>query len=327
MIDQTQKLAVKVARLYYLQNLTQEEIAQKLGISRSKVSRLLSWARENGIVKISVAPAPCADLEEALSNIYGGEFLVVEPEDVTLEGILESIATAASTVLIEKIRSGMTIGVSWGRTLAKLAQVMPTTRKLDVQIVQLVGGLGHPGKDSHAVNVIVELARRLQARPIVLPAPGIVKKVAEKALLMSDPYIKQAFQTFERLDLAIVGIGAPSSNSILLQEGTILSIDDLELLRMNGAVGDIVLRFFDRKGEPVKCDLDDRVVGITLDQLREVEEVIAIAGGREKVEAIRAALKTGLVKTLVTDSFTAEQLVKDEGVNLDKGNRQREHNK
>jgi len=138
-----------------------------------------------------------------------------------------------------------------------------------------------------------------------------MKSVEAKAVMMVDEHVQMALNAFEKINLAYVGIGAPIPGSVLLQDGAIMSQADLEDIISKGAMGDIALRFFDKDGKPINSDMNERVVGITLEQIKNINEVVAVTGGPQKVEAIRGALLGGYLDVLITDQATAKKLVSE----------------
>lgn len=310
-------IALKVARMYYTQGLTQESIAQTLKISRSTVSRLLKWAKNQGLVKIIVFPVVDVDLTKKLAKKYDCDFVIVEVFENNAEHIREELGKAAAQYLLSILDDGMNIGVSWGQTLAQLAKALSVFNGTfnKVNVVQLVGGLGAAEVDTHSINVTAKIAANLGGIPHFLPAPGIVESATLKDQLLNNPQIRQTVDLFERLDIAIVGIGALHPDSTLIKYGNILKNEDIEDLRVAGAVGDVALRFFNAQGKPVQTKHDPCVLGIDLKTLLRVPKRIGIAGGLEKITAIRGALSGKLVNVLITDNFVARALLEMEGEN------------
>lgn len=311
-LDET-RLLVKVSKLYYEQNLSQDEIVARLNLSRSKISRLLQQAREQGIVKISVVTPKhlFSDLETRLENQFGlQEALVVESRaEDSPESVQHALGVAAAGYLERSLNGFRLLGVSWGETLNSMVAAMRPMGGFSGKVVQIIGGLGRPEAEVHATELCRRLARALNAQPILLPAPGIVATPQARQVLLGETDVQQAVMLFGQLDLVFVGIGAPTSNSVLMRVGSLLSAQELELLRERGAVGDIALRFFDENGQAVSSDIDQRVVGITLEQLKQAHRVIGVAGGPQKLAALRGALRGRLVHTLITDSLTAQSLL------------------
>jgi DNA-binding transcriptional regulator LsrR (DeoR family) len=164
---------------------------------------------------------------------------------------------------------------------------------------------------SHATQLTTRLASLTGAQAQLLPAQGVVNSAAARLVMVGDPYVRAAMDQFRRMTIALVGIGALQPSVMLANSGNAFSDAELQDLARRGAVGDIGLRFFNADGVPVHGPLDDRVIGVTLEELRETPRVVGVAGGARKVEAIRACLKGRLVNVLITDRYTAERLQAD----------------
>jgi len=310
------RMVVRVARMYHEWGKRQSEIAEQLGLSQATVSRLLNQAKDAGIIRISVTtPAGVfAELEEDLIHRYElRDAIVVESSSEKDEHVIQrEIGAAAGYYLESVIRPNEVIGISsWSGTLLALVDAMhPVPRKNDIQVVQILGGLGSPQAEKHAMRLTNRLADLVGGTPVTLPAPGIVGSEAALQVLLDDPYIHRAVQTFDRVTTALVGIGAVEPSHLLADSGNIFSMAELELLRSRGAVGDILLRFFDVKGHLVKTTLDARVVSMPLERLKQVDRSIGVAGGKRKHAAILGAVRGGWVNILVTDHGTAEWLLR-----------------
>jgi len=307
------RLLVKVSRFYYEDGLNQDAITARLGLSRSKVSRLLAQAREAGIVQISVVPLDqlFTDLEARLEQRFGlEEALVVEaPPTESQEVVSRVIGTAAAGYLIRAIGPRSTVGIAWGTTLYHLAAALPPHHLPDVQIVQIIGGLGPPDAEVHATELCRHLSRAFGCRMALLPVPGIVADQRTREALLPDIHVQRAVQAFDHLDMAFVGVGAPTPDSVVLRDGSIISQAELDDLLRKGAVGDIALRFFDADGNFVQSEINDRVIGVTIEQLRRTPRVVGVSGGPDKLPALQGALAGGLINVLITDSRTAERLL------------------
>ncbi|PZR47412.1 MAG: DNA-binding transcriptional regulator, partial [Stutzerimonas stutzeri] len=206
------------------------------------------------------------------------------------------------------------IGVSsWSQTIFKMVEnIHPLKGAKARYIVQTLGGMGDPSVQTHATQITTRLARLTEAEPKLLPVPGVATSREAKLLMLADPFVRETIDLFGSITLAIVGVGAVEPSELLARSGNIFSAKELADLAQAGAVGDISLRFFDKDGKPVKTPLDDRVIGLPLENLSNVDRVIALAGGSKKTEAIAGALRTGVIDVLVTDKFTAERLVGQE---------------
>ena len=293
--------------MYYLHNMSQEEIAKRMGMSRPWVSKLLKRAEENGIVRIEVnSPlAGCADVEKKLKDKYKLDKIFVIKQ--TKAGSLASVGYAAANYLVSRIMPGDVIGVGWGISIARMIDFVMPMHFDDVTVLPLVGGVGSNIECLSNVNVD-KLATAIGATCQLLHANAYCSNREEYEAVTSNPMTRKVLEMGEHADLALVGIGG-LKNSRIIEYGYILSEDEQELERA-GAVGDIALRFIDKGGEVMDTELNHRVVASRLEKVREnAREVIAIAFGQPKVEVIKAAMKGGLITTLFTDLDTAEMLI------------------
>jgi DNA-binding transcriptional regulator LsrR (DeoR family) len=304
-------LLSKVSTLYYLRDQTQQEIAERLRLSRPAVSRLLRDAQNQGIVQITISPPRGLhiDLESRLEEQYGLEVVrIVAIEPGTSPDLLRrQIGAAAAAYLSRTTHPGDTIGLAWGTTLSAMVQSMAPLATEGVHVVQTLGGIGPPAAEAYAAELVRRLAQLLGAAPVLFPVPGVVATAEVRDVLHNDPHVQAALRYFDRLDTVYVGIGSITTNPVL-NDGHSLPPGTLAALVSAGAVGDIALRFFDAEGAPVRSSLDERILGITTEQLQKAPRVVAVAGGAEKAEAIHAALKSGIVDVLITDQQTAEEL-------------------
>jgi DNA-binding transcriptional regulator LsrR (DeoR family) len=304
-------LLSKVSTLYYLRGLTQQEIADRLHISRPKVSRLLQEALTQNIVRISIAAPRGLHLEleaELESRFELTEALVVDVEPGPRESIYRQIGTGASAYLARTLQPGEAIGLGWGTTLDAMVQATSPIQTEGVRIVQTLGGVGPPESGAYAADLVRRLADLLGASAVLLPAPGIVGTVSARNVLRQDPHVQMALQQYDSLDAVIIGIGSLKASPIL-QNGHYLPPETIAELEAAGAIGHIALRFFDAEGRLVHTSLDDRTLSITPAQLHAAKRVVAVAGGPDKISALFAALKGDFIDVLITDQFTAEALL------------------
>ncbi|WP_116134104.1 sugar-binding transcriptional regulator [Tropicimonas sp. IMCC34043] len=308
------RLIARVAQMYHGEGRRQAEIAKHLHMSQATVSRMLKKAQEEGIVRTSIVPpsGTFIELESALRERFGvPEAIVVECSQDSPGPIMSRIGEAAAHFLEATLQADEIIGVaSWSETILKMVDnIYPMRTGRAKYVVQTLGGMGDPTVQTHATHLITRLARLTGAEPRLLTAPGVAQSREAKLVLVSDPYVRETMDLFGRITLAIVGIGSIEPSSMLARSGNVFSTKELAELTDAGAVGDMSLRFFDRNGAIIKTPLDDRVIGMPLEDLAKVDRVIGLAGGKAKTEAIDAALKTGCIDILITDNFTARRLV------------------
>jgi DNA-binding transcriptional regulator LsrR (DeoR family) len=300
---------VRAARLYYQQRLSQDEVARALGTSRSNVSRMLTAAQEQGIVEIRINDPAGRDpeLEKALIEQFGLDDAVValRPSDPSIRPV-ERVGALAWTWLRQELRDGMTIALSWGRTLQSMVWSITDETPLSIDVVQLVGGLSSVASEITGQELVREMATRLGARYRYLHAPAIFQTTAARDTMLNERSVSDALDAARRADVAVVGIGAVnagSSSAILRAFG----LTEAERSQFEAAqpVGDVVARFFDIEGREVHGPVHDRVLAVTLDDIRDMPIVVGLAVGREKVDGVVGALRGGFVDVLVTDVAAA----------------------
>lgn len=295
---------VKVARLYYEDGLTQEELAKRFGASRSTISRLLEEARGRGLVRIVTADVPGAqfyELERQIEQTFGLlEAIVVEAPSE--RQAVQAVGRAGADYLLRLLRSDMVIGISWGRTLAALCEAVSprASRAQRVTVVPLTGGAGQSQPELHANSLAVSLARRLHGRWVLLHAPAIVASQEIRDAVISDASVAGVLAQGRAAQVVLAGIGALHAWSTLVQ-AQYLTPDDVQELARCGAVGDICSRFFDSQGKPVQSEVDRRTIGIDLESLRQIPRRVGLAAGSSKVQAVLGALRGGFVNVLIAD--------------------------
>lgn len=308
------RMISRVAQMYHVEGQRQADIAKHLRISQATVSRMLKRAQDEEIVRTTVvAPSGTyAELEAGLRERFGlTEAIVVECTEDREGAIMARIGEAAAHFLEATLQTGEIIGVSsWSETILRMVDnIHPMKSDKAKYVVQTLGGMGNPAVQTHANQLVTRLARLTGAEAHLLSAPGVAQSREAKLVLLGDTYVRETMDLFRKITLAIVGIGAIEPSGMLSRSGNVFSSRELEEICDAGGVGDLSLRFFDERGAPVKTPLDDRVIGMTLEELAAVDRVIALAGGQSKTEAISGALQTGAIDLLITDKFTAARLL------------------
>ncbi len=310
------RLVAKVARLYHTHGLRQIEIAARLGISQSRVSRLLTEAEEVGIVRTVVA-APLhvhAELEEAIEQRYGvDEVHIVDTVGDTDAETRQDLGLAAASILAEVSLEARTVGwTSWSRTLRSLLDHLLPLRLGTERVVEMIGDLGPPSLQHDAARSTQKLATLLGAEPVFLRTPGVVPspEVAQ-ALLDQDTYARHALDLLDDLDVAFLSIGTCDIEEPLQAGRNMVSQRQLDELRRAGAVGEVCMRYIDANGAAVPSSVDEVTIGVTLRQLVQARRRWAVVGGASKHEVVRAALRGHWGDVLVTDIETARFLADD----------------
>jgi DNA-binding transcriptional regulator LsrR (DeoR family) len=307
------RLMTKAARMYHERGLRQPEIAAQLRISQPRVSRLLKQAVEAGIVRTTVVPPAgvYAELEEQVELGYGLQDVVVA--DVEDGDLLPALGAATAVYLETTLLGSDHIGLSsWSSTLlAAVDRMRPRTAPTAEQVVQVLGGVGSGTAQEHATRLVGRLAQLTRAEAVFLQVPGFVSSAAVRDGLLQEASVKPVTDTWDELTVVLAGIGALEPSALLRESGNAISEADQAELERLGAVGDICLRFFDAHGAPVAASLEERVIGISADQLRRAPRTVGVAGGPAKYTAIRAALLGGWLSVLITDLATARRLAAD----------------
>ena len=307
-------LMTKVARLYHVDGLHQPEIAQRLNMSQSRVSRLLRDATSVGIIRtIVVAPPDThSDVEDAVQERFGLSDVVVahSAADDHLSA-LNAVGAAGATYLEATLGAGERIGISsWSESLLAVVEAMVAFPSRGVsQVVQVIGGVGRPTVQVKATRLTERLAALTGAQALFLPTPGVVNSTEVRDSLLSDPQIVPVKQSWDDLTVLLLGIGSVTPSPLLVNSGNTLPASDLEALGRLGGIGDVCLRYFDAEGNSVESELNDRVVGLSVEQLRRVPRRVGVAFGEPKVLPIAAAARGGWINTLITDQFTAQRLL------------------
>jgi deoxyribonucleoside regulator len=309
-LSEQDHLILKVLHLYYGHDLTQAEVARRLGFSRPKVSKLISEGRARGLVKIEIAePAGnFTPLEIALEDRYGlTEALVVATKES--RRATELAAGGAGAALLARLCTAESVlGLSWGVSLRALADALPGRAFNVRRVVPLVGGMGKAKIELHSNQICAAVAGKLGSEYLQLAAPAIARSAASRDELMDLPGIGDTLAEGAACDVAVAGIGGILPTSTMVEAGYFTLEEFLEL-KDRGAVGDIACHFLDEAGEPCLPDLSARIVGVTPEQLREIPRSIGIATGAEKAPGVAAVIRSGCIDTLVCDRGLAERLL------------------
>lgn len=310
-ITEDRRLIVKVAKLYYFDGMTQAEIARKIGVSRPIVSKMISKAKEDKIVEIFIKDesAHTVDLELQVEKIYSlKEAIIVSASDYNHDMKLDLLGKAAAAHVSKKIDSVESIGISWGNAVSAFVNAYPFQKNESVNIVPLIGGMGRSEIDLHSNMLTLKFAQKLKTTCSYLYAPAMIKNIDTKNRLLESEEIYGVLDEGQSVEMAIVGMGNPIVDSTMETIGY-LSQEDVASLRTAEAVGDINSVFLDKNGNSLNHHINDSVIGINLDGLKQIGETIAIAHGDNKIRSIHAGLLSGAVDVLVTDDETAQKIL------------------
>lgn len=305
------RVLVKICQLYYEDGLNQQEIAKRLGISRPHVSRMLTAARNEGIVRISIQNPFSAEqeLEKLLIHKFGiQDALVIDSTD-TVSGQLYALLGRACSPLLESIlKNGDTVGVMAGRSVGSAAEELEFFGVEGLRFVPLVGGWGSDGEAYHANANAKAFANKMKAKYSILHAPAMVSNAETGMLLRGEPEIASVLTLAQSSRLAVISIGEVSEQATMVTSGSFPS-DEMSELRAMGAAANLCTSFLDRDGNVLDFPGKGRMIGLTAQELRGIPTVIGLAGGKNKAEAIHAALQGKWIDILVTDTAAAREIL------------------
>ena len=311
-VDNT-RLMIKVCDLYYNQNISQQQIGRQLNLSRPTVSRLLSSARELGIVQIQIPNLEAVkywEIERQIEDKYKLKDVMIVDVQYTHDQLLDQLGRAAASYLSYVIKSDNKVGISMGSTLYQMTRHIHKTDAKNVTFIPLIGGLGQLRTELHSNSLAESLARIYQGSFTPIYAPARVSSVSIRNELMREAAMAEPIELMKHLDVAIVGIGYPNDRSSISATGYFMENEMESLIRKNVA-GDICMQFFDENGDTKPFKADNIVVGIDISKLKKVPISIGIAGGIEKIPSIKGAIKGGYINRLITDIQCASVLASE----------------
>ncbi|MGG1876141.1 sugar-binding transcriptional regulator [Paenibacillus cisolokensis] len=308
-----QRLCIEAARLYYLSDFSQQDIADRLGVSRPTVSRLLQHAKEQGYVRIQIID-PQDDLDalgERVRKKYALDQVLISYSPVNeYREIQKHIGKKAADYIHDIVKDNDIIGVTWGTTMHAVATQLQHKAVRGVEVVQLKGGVSHSHVNTYAADIVNRFAEAFHTAARYLPLPVIFDRVELKRMVDEDRHIQRILELGRQANIAVFTVGTVKEDALLFRLGY-LTKEEQHLLQEIGA-GDICSRFFDAQGRICSEDINNRTVGMELEELRQKETSMLVAGGQRKLIAIKAALVGGYANTLVTDQYTAEALLQED---------------
>jgi DNA-binding transcriptional regulator LsrR (DeoR family) len=303
-------LLVRVARLYYLCNLTHQEIASQEGMSRIKVTRLLKEALDRKIVEFHIKDPLVAtlELEDEMQRAFSLRRVILTPNPVQEADYYDILGRFAADCLQRELKNGMRIGIGWGRTLNGMLPYLGKGKHNGLHVVSLTGGLAANQLQPNPYDVASAMAQRIGATPHYPIVPIVVESRKVRDLLMRERKIQEIVEQWKRIDIALMSIGVIAADT-----GLYYSFPDpaaeAERVRELGAVGDILAAPYDLQGNFLETGFLDRMIRIDMEDLKRIPLVAGIAGGPRKVQAILGGLRTGCLNALVTDERTARQVL------------------
>ncbi|MEN6523232.1 MAG: sugar-binding transcriptional regulator [Anaerolineaceae bacterium] len=305
------RLITRAAWLYYIQGMTQTEVAEELNVSRIKVTRLIARAKSYGIVDIRIhqPSGMFVDLEEELISRYNLRDASVILDIPNGEPIRRLLAKATAEWLTSHLRPELVVGISMGRTLACLPDVIESNQPTGTTFIEVMGASDSVNSGFNSYSVISRIAQLYGGQSHLLDVPTFVSNQSIRDLLMSEEHIAERFEIARHCDILITSVGTVDDDALLHQIGY-LPDDILHQLQNDHAVGDLLGHFIDERGRPVSSPLDGRLMAIQLDDLKHIPYSVLVSGGESKINAMKAALLGNYINVLITDVISAKELLK-----------------
>jgi len=307
------RFLAKIASLYYLEGLTQQRIANKLNISRTKVSRYLTKARKEKIVNIQVRyPAEdFSDMEHCIEKKFKLSECVIVDTLESEEAIIKSMGDSFNNLLSRILKDRSFLGIGWGSSLRELSNHINIMDLHDIRVIPMIGGLGKTGTGVHTNSVAKKIADMVGGISYMIHSPAVMDSREVKEIMEKDSNVKEIMDMSEKIDTALIGLSHLGEDSTMIKTGSFTK-KDFKYLESLGVVGDVNLIFVDSEGRHVQNKLDERIVRVPTKRLKKIRNVIGVAFGKRKLEIILAALRGQIINILFTDKDTAKDIIKVE---------------
>ena len=303
-------LLARIAWMYYVQGLTQQEIGQRLHYSRTKITRLLAKAREREVVRITINSKfrSCFDTEVIMKKRFGLKKVILVPTGDTVEETRDGVGKACASFLEETLIDGDILGCSWGWNLYNVGKSLRSLKYKQLSVVQLLGGLNISEK-INPQRILELIASKLSATGVWLNTPAIVDSPEIKKALLNDEGVRRALEQGRSCTKALIGIGDVTNEASLIASKA-LTLKDIKELKALGAVGDIMSWFFDISGSLIQCSIKERLIAISLDDMKKIPLRIGCTSGLIKAKSILGALRGEYINALVTDENAAHEVLR-----------------
>ncbi|MFJ3486515.1 sugar-binding transcriptional regulator [Pseudomonas sp. NPDC090202] len=311
-VNADDQLNIRIAWHYYVSNMTQQQIADRFGITRVRVNKALATCRETGVVQIRInSPlASCIELEHRLQERFGLERVTVVPSPDDPATIFRVLGVGVAPSIQEYLVDGCIVAVGWGRTLRQAVRELQGRSIPDMTVLSLLGGL-HYGSANNTVEIASSLAGLFGGSYYYLAAPVFAPSEPYRDMILAEASVQDVLGKARQADLALLTVGDLSERSLMLELG-LVSPEDARSLRAAGAVGDLLGRWLDRDGIEVNHPLNRRAISLDPEDLRRIKKVVLVSGGPYKAEIIRAVLLRNVVHELVIDEDAATQLLEQD---------------
>lgn len=302
--DYKRAILTKAVWMYYIEGMTQKDIAEAIGTTRLKVIKMLEEARNKNLIQfhIPVLDREKIEIEHTLTEKFGLKDVFIVSTN-TQENTNESIAQAAAMYINDLIKENTFINMGYGDTLGRVLNNLANISEKRLSIISLTGGVA-PYLPNSSTNIF-------NAQLYLLPTPLLMSSAETAQNILLEKPVKDIFEMSNLSSISVVGIGGMNEEATIMKSN-ILSNNEFIKLKMKGAVGDILMHFVNEQGELIDSEIESKLVSTSLEKLKELNNVIAVAAGIEKIEAIKAGLLGGYINTLITDETTAKYLIKED---------------
>lgn len=310
--DRYLNLLAEVAYMYYERNMIQSQIAEELCISRSRISRLLQAARDEGVVKIQIRRAGerAYELEERLKRKFKlSEVIVINETEDNNEHFLDYLGQNAASLIEQTVKPGQTVGMSWGRSVTSTVNSLKGDKNLKINVVQIIGGAMSENANVEQNDIILRMIRKFDGKGFLLSAPLYLSDSGTRDTLVKQPVLAFTLEKAASADLIITGIGNISQDTFSFMWSGYHNDEELKHLNENNAVGFICGQAYDINGDLIKTGFNEKIIGIRLTKLRKIKNVLAIAGGEQKASAVLGALRGQYINMLVTDTSCVHKIL------------------
>lgn len=308
-----QETLIEVAEMYYIQGMSQEEIAKQIESSRSNVSRLLKLCVSENIVefKINKTTTRTSELENDIKYKYGLKHVIVVPKFESEETSKRAIGSVVAKYLSSILKEDMDLAVAWGTTLFEISEAMDimidAPKNLD--IYQMLGGMGANNVDTDGLHIVKQMSEKLGATPHLLHAPLLVQSKVLRDLLLEEPMIEEHYDRLKNIDVMLLGIGSIELEQNAIYRAGYITEEDVEKILSKGAKADLAGYSIDAKGDLCVTHISDKIINTSIDKIEAAKMKIGAAVGVKKVEAVKAVLNSGQLNVLAIDEYIAEKLI------------------
>ena len=300
----------KIAHLYYIENLGQREIAERMNISIASVSRAIAKARDLKIVTIAIQGGEndFSELEIEMEQTFSLRECLLVPRFDSIELTYRKMAVAASDLFSRVLKPGNTVGVSWGETMKAIGENLPRGAANGVDVVPIIGAMGRIETGIYPNSIARTFAEKLGGNAYLVNTPALVDSSKVRSSLMEDSNFRQVRDLWERLDMAVLGVSGLGTDSSVYRGG-IFTEEELARMTQDGSACASNFILFDEEGRVVHTEISDRLVCLPLERLKKVRNVVLTAAGPSKTEPLRAMLHSGICSCLITDAECAREML------------------